>query len=271
MKIEASQFADTETVVKIAGDVSGQEVRLVHQFSFGGDRSVNEQLMQLFFMAQQLKANGAKRVTVFMPYLPYARQCKDFTGNVVGPFAAVGACCNAVGIDAVTACDLHEPACGKVFAVPLTEISLDNVWRDVLRAYDNLCFVSPDRGGVERVKRVSGEKECVYIEKERTGKDESRALRLVGDVAGRDVVLIDDIVDTGTTVLHAIELLQKRGAKKIFGCFSHAVLSGGAAEKLERSLIEKIWVTDTILLNEKKLPSKFTVIPVTNKLSQEVS
>jgi ribose-phosphate pyrophosphokinase len=267
IQAEVGDFADTETFLKIDG-VQEKEILLVHQFSF--DTPINDQLMKLLLLVHQVKACGAKRIKLVVPYLPYARQCKDFLGKTVGPFEAVGKMCKSVGVDEVIACDLHEENCEDIFSVPLQNVSLAGLWRGVLQEDVNLvdvCFVSPDRGGIDRVKNVAGERATAFIEKERIGKDQSESLRLVGDVTGKNVVLIDDIIDTGTTVLHAIEMLEQNGAKKIFGCFSHAVLSGTAATQLGQSALEKIWVTDSIL-DKSKLGSKFSVVSIAEHLAE---
>lgn len=278
LSAEVGDFADTETFIKdegFCGAVSGEEILLVHQFSFGEEvLSINDQFMKLFLLVHAVKTCGASRVTLILPYLAYARQCKSFSGQNIGPFSAIGAMCKAVGVDKVIACDVHELECIEQFFVPLKNVPLDRVWKNVLCELgdisDNLLFVSPDRGGIERVKKVAGDRECAFIEKERVGEDKSRSLRLLGDVFGKDIVLIDDIVDTGTTVLHAIELLKNSGAKKIFGCFSHAVLSGDASEKLENSALEKIWITDSVMITQSALGEKFSVIPLVSRLLKEI-
>jgi ribose-phosphate pyrophosphokinase len=246
--LEARHFADTESLINVPG-VEG-DVILVAQFSFGV--LINDQLMQILFLAQQLKVKGARKIMLVSPYLPYARQCYAVDGETAGVFQALGEFFKVVGIEKIIACELHSSPCD----LPIHELSLAPVWKGVLANYGkDSCILSPDFGGLKRATLLA--KMCnvsvAHVEKKRVAYDTSIALKLVGDVAGKQVVLLDDIVDTGATAVHAAELAIASGAKRVVACFTHAVLSDGAVERLEKSSIERIWFSNSVpcVLNGK--------------------
>ena len=266
---ELGYFADSEILVKIENkaDVKGNDVFFVFQYStMQGRGSFNDQLLQSLFFIQQIMLCGPRRVVVVSPYLPYARQCENVDKSAAGPFKMIGDFYRAAGVDEVISIELHENLCEKVFSVPLSNIHLDGFWESfLLKKFDseitrdtsfveggaflkNSLFLSPDKGGRDRVCRLAAMfgAPTAYVEKKRTGYNQSVAMGLVGDVAGRVVFLVDDVVDTASTAVHAADLAIKEGAERVFACFTHPVLSEGAIELLEKSKIEKIWVCNTL-------------------------
>lgn len=276
VNFKTGKFADTEWYVQLDGveKIQGAVACVVGTFTHTSQNSISDQLLQMFFLAHQARVHGANRVIAVMPYLPYARQCKDVRSEHAGPFEAVGKMCASVGIDSVVTCEVHEKLCQGVLGVRLHSVGCENVWAEVVRQLGkNICLVSPDEGGVERVKRVANlvNVSWAFIKKRRVDLDQSEALELMaGEVKGKAVVLIDDIVDTAITVVQASEMVVAHGAKRVLGCFVHPVLSPGAVARLEKSAIERIWVCDTIDLKGVELGEKITVVPVENLVSEYV-
>lgn len=270
-------FADSESIIEIedAGlELNDKFVLMLHPFSFSSDAfghgSLNDQLMQVLLLAHQIKAHRTKNIMMVLPYLPYGRQCRNVDGNFIGPLQAVGLFCNVAGVDHVATIEPHEKLCASVFPIPLHEISLSALWEDVLQKtfskdeQANFCFVSPDRGGVDRVKQVAElfNASWAFVEKKRTGPDKSKALKLVGDVKNKIVIIVDDILDTGQTAVNAADMVIKNDARSVFGCFAHAVMSKGAAEKIEKSCFEKIWVSNSVILDDTLIGKKISVVNV---------
>jgi len=241
--VELGSFSDTESIITfdqknippVVGFnpkedliLSGKSVFLVFQFSFSHKTTINDQLVRFLFLAHQIKVAGAKKIIAIVPYLPYARQCKNVTGDFVGPFEALGGFFASVKIDHVISCQLHEDMCKTKFTIPLHEITLESIWKNI-RDYDNICFLSPDRGGVDRVKKIAAKfaldtqagPGIAVVEKKRVGYDKSVALSFTGEVTNKTVVLIDDIIDTGTTAIQAAKLALEHGAKNVIACFYH--------------------------------------------------
>lgn len=268
--------------------MEGKTVLLVAEFSFYSDLSVNDQFLEVLFLAHHLSLGKPKRVVLVLPYMPYGRQLKDTRNDLPGPLVAVGRFCQSIGIDQVITAEFHESGfsesrfvesdCELIGGMALTSICLDAVWKDVLQSYfspdeqKNLFFLSPDKGGTERAKRVAVElfasNDWGYVEKVRTGADQSEIKALHGDVAGKIVVLVDDIVDTGTTIVHAVDKVLAEGATRVVGCFYHPVFSEGCQEKLEASKLERAWVCDTITGDKA---SKIEVVSVMNRLAEAVA
>lgn len=280
-----SSFADTETVIQIKNSerIKGKIVFLVARFSLQQNRSINEQLIETLLLAHQIKACQARHIVLITPYLPYSRQSKNVTGSIMGPLQAIGFFYQQVGIEHIIVSALHEILEPEVFPVPLHEIKLERLWSAILTANfedaigENICFVSPDRGGFERVKavvKVFHEKGlkvgAAYVEKRREDYDRSIAISLVGDVHDKIVVLIDDIIDTGMTAVEAAKMVLNQGAKKVFGCFAHAVFSKGALERLKNGPFEHIWITNSLAGPFDKLPAMITVVSIDNLVQEAV-
>jgi len=273
-----NKFADTETLVDVPDGKKFKDklVFIVSQFSFPFLRddpemgSINDQLAQVFFSAHQINAHRAKHIVLISPYLPYSRQSRSVSGAYIGPLQAVGLFSKAVGINDVVSCELHEDLCKSIFPLPLHAICLKDIWYKVisqnfsLDEIGNACFLSPDRGGVERVKKLAKAfgADWAFVEKKRVAKDKSVALKLIGDVKDKFVILVDDIVDTGRTSVEASKMAMKKGAKSIVACFTHGIFSEDAISIIEDSDIEKVWVSNSVFIGDIKLGSKFSVISI---------
>lgn len=281
VSLETGKFADTEWYVQFhdVSCINRNNVLCIGQFAHVSVCALSDQLMQILFLAHQSKVHHAKSVVALLPYLAYSRQCKDVNSEHVGPLDAIGKLCAAVGVDRIVSCEVHEEACSDVLPLPLHNITLDSVWRDLLMKELSpderlhLCFVSPDKGGVKRARRMAAlfNASCAFVTKHREGHDKSVAIDLSGDsVRDKVVVLIDDIVATGITVVQACEKVREHGAKRVLGCFVHPVLSPGSVARLDASNIEKVWVCDTIMLNGVDLGSKISVVSINKTISEVV-
>lgn len=270
---EASTFADGEIQVEIHESVRGQHVFLIQSTC----PPVNQNYMELFVMLDALKRASAQHITAVIPYYGYGRQDRK-----VAPRAPISAKCMAdllttAGADRVVAVDLHAAQIQGFFNKPVDHLfampTLARAWREKLGLGPDFVAVSPDAGGVERcrafAKRI--ESSMAIIDKRRSGPNEAKALNLIGDVRGKDAVIVDDMIDTAGTLTQAVDSLIKNGAKRVFAVATHPVLSGPAISRLKESQIEKVWVTDTIPLSQPAIAcGKFEVVSVAPLLAEAI-
>lgn len=270
---EVSSFADGEIQVEIHESVRGEHVFVLQSTC----PPVNQNAMELFIMLDALKRASAKQVTAVIPYFGYARQDRK-----VAPRAPISAKCVAdllttAGAQRIVAVDLHAAQIQGFFNVPVDHLfaipTLARAWRETQGTGSEFVAVSPDAGGVERcrafAKRI--EASLAIIDKRRSGPNEAKALHLIGDVAGKTAIIVDDMIDTAGTLTQAVDSLYKNGAKRVFAVATHPVLSGPAISRLKESRIEKVWVTDSIPLSEPaKNCGKIDVISVAPVLAEAI-
>ena len=249
-KAEVTKFSDGETFVEIKENVRGRDVFIVQSTC----APTNDNLMELLLLADALRRASAAKITAVVPYFGYARQDRrvrsarvPITAKVVADMMA------AVGITRVVTVDLHADQIQGFFYMPVdnlygTPIMLDDMFE---QKYNNIMVVSPDVGGVIRAraiaKRIPGA-DLAIIDKRRPKHNETQVMHIIGDVAGHDCIIVDDIVDTASTLCRAVEALKEHGAAKVVAYITHPVLSGNAIHNLENSLFDEIVVTDTIPL-----------------------
>lgn len=262
-KCVLEQFSDGEIHFYIDENVRGEDVFIVQS----GTNNANFHMMELFIMLDAFRRASAERVTAVIPYFCYARQ--DWKDRPRVPISArlVADLLEAAGATRILTMDLHSPQIQGFFSVPVDNLRAAPVLASYLQnlELEDLTVVSPDAGGVERArvfaKRVSAE--LAIIDKRRPAPNVAKVLRVIGEVKDRDVVILDDMVDTGGTLVKTVEALKREGARKVFAACSHAVLSGQAVEKIENSELEKLIVTNTIPLREKaKSSQKFESLSV---------
>lgn len=262
-KCVLEQFSDGEIHFYIDENVRGEDVFIVQS----GTNDANFHMMELFIMLDAFRRASAERVTAVIPYFCYARQ--DWKDRPRVPISArlVADLLEAAGATRILTMDLHSPQIQGFFSVPVDNLRAAPVLANYLQnlELEDLTVVSPDAGGVERArvfaKRVSAE--LAIIDKRRPAPNVAKVLRVIGEVKDRDVVILDDMVDTGGTLVKTVEALKREGARKVFAACSHAVLSGQAVEKIENSELEKLIVTNTIPLREKaKSSQKFESLSV---------
>jgi len=247
--IALSRFSDGEIHIYIDENVRGEHVFIIQT----GSVDANFHLMELFLMIDAAKRASAERITAVMPYYCYARQ--DWKDRPRVPISArlVADLLEKAGADRILAMDLHSPQIQGFFSVPMDNLTSMPVLARYIGGLklDNLTIVSPDAGGVGRARVFARRMQAglAIIDKRRPAPNVAQVLHVIGDVQGRDVVIFDDMVDTAGTLALSAEALKKEGAHRILAACTHAVLSGQAIEKIEKSPIEHVIVTDTIPLN----------------------
>ncbi len=255
-KCVLERFSDGEIHFYIDENVRGEDVFIIQS----GTNDANFHMMELFIMLDAFKRASAERITAVIPYYCYARQ--DWKDRPRVPISArlVADLLEAAGAARILTMDLHSPQIQGFFSVPVDNLRAAPVLANYLQnlELEDLTVVSPDAGGVGRArvfaKRMSAE--LAIIDKRRPAPNEAKVLHVIGDVRGRDVVILDDMVDTGGTLVQTVDALKKEGARKVYAACSHAVLSGQAVEKIESSELEKLIVTNTIPLRKKAESSK---------------
>jgi ribose-phosphate pyrophosphokinase len=258
-KCVLEKFSDGEIHFYIEENVRGEDVFVIQSGSY----DANFHLVELFLMIDAFKRASAERITAVLPYYCYARQ--DWKDRPRVPISArlVADLLEAAGADRVLTMDLHSPQIQGFFSIPVDNLMAAPVLANYIRTLElkDLTIVSPDAGGVGRArifaKRLMAT--LAIVDKRRPAPNVAQVLHVIGEVKDRNVVILDDMVDTGGTLVRSADALKKEGARSIFAACSHAVLSGQAMEKIEESALEKLIVTNTIPLNERTQSSKKTV------------
>jgi ribose-phosphate pyrophosphokinase len=249
-RLEVIKFSDGELSVDIDENVRGRDVFVIQSTSTPG----NDHLMELLIIVDALKRSSAGRITAVIPYFGYARQDRKLKPRVPITAKLVSDLIVTSGIDRLLTMDLHSGQIMGFFNIPVDNLNPMPVFvPHLLKCYKNtsLTVVSPDVGGVERARLYSSKiegSEIAIIYKRRSGPNQISGMRIIGDVKGKECVIIDDIIDTAGTLVKASEALLEAGAVKIYACCTHPVLSGAANEKIQNSSLEEVFVSDTISL-----------------------
>jgi len=250
-KCVLERFSDGEIHFYIDENVRGEDVFVIQS----GAYEANFHMMELFLMLDAFKRASAERITAVIPYYCYARQ--DWKDRPRVPISArlMADLLEAAGAERILTMDLHSPQIQGFFSIPVDNLRAAPVLANSIQnlELENLTIVSPDAGGVGRArvfaKRMSAE--LAIIDKRRPAPNVAKVIHVIGDVENRDVVILDDMVDTGGTLVNTVEALKREGARKVYAACTHPVLSGQAVEKIENSEMEKLIVTNTIPLNGK--------------------
>lgn len=255
-KVMVGTFSDGETRVEIQENVRGRDVFILQSTS----APCNDNLMELLLMADAFRRASASSITAVVPYFGYARQDRRVRSSRVPISAKVVADMMAkVGITRMITVDLHADQIQGFFCIPVDNVyaspsilEQDNVLSD-FAPIPEITVVSPDVGGVVRARAIAKQfhdAELAIIDKRRHAANQSQVMNVIGNVAGRCCLIVDDIVDTAGTLCNAAAALKERGAKKVAAFCTHPVLSGMAIENIERSVMDALIVTDTIPLSE---------------------
>ncbi len=251
-KINVGRFSDGEIFVEIDENVRGRDAFIIQSLC----SPTNDNLMELIIIADALKRASCERVTAVIPYMGYARQDRRSRSSRVPITAKVVANMIAsAGIDRILTVDLHADQIQGFFDMPLdnvyaSPVLLGDIWK---HSYPNQIVVSPDVGGVVRARALAKRLEdadLAIIDKRRPNPNESEIMNIIGEVDGRECVIIDDLVDTAGTLCNAAGALKDRGAKMVVAYCTHAVLSGKAISNITNSRLDELVVTDTIPLTD---------------------
>ncbi len=264
-------FSDGEINVKINENVRGGDIFVVQPTS----QPVNNHLMELLIMIDAFKRASAKRITAVIPYYGYSRQDRKAQPRVPITARLVADLISAAGADRVLTVDLHAGQIQGFFNVPVDNLFATPVLFDYLKdiGLKDPVVISPDAGGVERArafsKKLGGS--IAIIDKRRSAPNEAEVMNLIGEVSGRDALLLDDMIDTAGTITKAVDAIKKHGAKKVMAACSHAVLSGPAIKRLNESELDKVVVTNTIAMDgkQKECP-KLKVLTVAPLLGEAI-
>ena len=279
---EIKKFSDGETAVKINTHVREADAYVFQSTSF----PANDHLMEMLIMADAIRRSGTHNITAIIPYFGYARQDRrpnfdrvPITARLVANFI------QQAGIDQIVTCDLHTLQIQGFFEIPVINASsIPTVEADIWRRfqYNDIIIVSPDVGGVPRARAlakaidtqrvVEDNTELAIIDKRRPKANESEVMNIIGDVAGRECVIFDDLVDTAGTLCKAAAALKRKGATGVHAYATHAVLSGNAINNLITSELDSLTVTDTIPLREEAQQiTKIRIISIAELLTETVS
>jgi ribose-phosphate pyrophosphokinase len=244
------KFSDGETYVQILENVRGGDVFLIQPTC----DPVNEHLLQLLLLIDALKRASARRITVVVPYFGYARQDRKDRPRVPISSKLVADLLTTAGADRALVVDLHAPQIQGFFNIPVDHLFASPVLVGHFKELDlpDLTVVSPDAGGVERARFFAKKMDSALaiVDKRRVDLDVTEVMHVIGDVDGRTCVILDDIIDTAGTLVKTCQALLDAGAKQVYACATHPVLSGPAIERISQSGLVKVVVTNTIPLTE---------------------
>ncbi|HEX4045829.1 MAG TPA: ribose-phosphate pyrophosphokinase [Gammaproteobacteria bacterium] len=266
-------FSDGETMVELQENVRGRDVFIIQSTCSPS----NNNLMELILLADALRRASAAKITAVVPYFGYARQDRrvrsarvPITAKIVADMMA------AVGISRLVTVDLHADQIQGFFYMPVdnlysTTLMLEDIQQT---AYKNIMIVSPDVGGVIRAraiaKRIPGA-DLAIIDKRRPRQNEAQVMHIIGDVKDRDCIIVDDIVDTASTLCRAVEALKNHGASQVAAYVTHPVLSGKAIHNINHSLLDAMVVTDTIPLQEEaKRCSRIRCLSLSHMIAEAI-
>jgi ribose-phosphate pyrophosphokinase len=270
-KCVLERFSDGEIHFYIDENIRGEDIFVIQSGSY----EANFHLMELFLMIDAFKRASAERITVVIPYYCYGRQ--DWKDRPRVPISArlVADLLQAAGATRILAMDLHSPQIQGFFSIPVDNLMALPVLANYIQTLKlkDLAVVSPDAGGVGRARLLAKRMSAglAIIDKRRPAPNEAKVFHVIGEVKDCDVVILDDMVDTGGTLVESAEALKREGAKRIFAACSHPILSGKAVEEIENSNLEKLIVTNTIPLQGKsRLSNKIMTLSVASLFGEAI-
>ncbi len=269
-KAEVTRFSDGESQVRINENVRGADVFVLQPTC----PPVNDSLVELLVMLDAFKRASARRITAVLPYYGYARQDRKVLPRVPISAKLVANLITAAGAQRVLALDLHAGQIQGFFDIPVDHLFAAPVMIDYLgkKNLHDLTMVSPDAGGVERARAIAKRLRAglAIIDKRREEPNVSVFMHLIGDVKDKDVVIIDDMIDTAGTLMQAVEALKREGARRMLACGVHAVFSGPAIARIESSPLEEVVVTNSIPIPAEKRIEKMTILSVAPLLGEAI-
>ena len=277
--ITVSTFNDKEIRILINENIRNRDTFIIQSTCTANGQSVNDHLMELYLMIRTLKRASAKSITAIIPYYGYARQDRKAKPRVPISAADVAYLIESAGVDRVVAVDLH---CGQIQGF-FRDVPVDNLYASIAfvpyfakKDLKNIVVVSPDAGGVPRAKQFLQKLNQYYVEgnlamiiKQRAGAGTIDKMNLVGDVEGADAIIVDDMCDTGGTLVKAAELIKKSGARRVYAAITHPVFSDPALQRIGHSVIDEMVISDTINLSPDA-PDNITQISIAPLLAETI-
>ncbi len=266
--VQYQQFSDGEMSPFLTESVRGHDVFLI-QSTF----APAENLLELMLMIDAARRASAQNVNVIIPYFGYARQDRKDKPRVAIAAKLIANLISAAGANRIMTCDLHADQIQGFFDIPMDHLDGNYIFVPYLKSLNlpNIMFASPDVGGIKRARSFAKffDSELAVCDKYRKEANKIESMRLIGEVEGKDVVLVDDLVDTGGTICKAAALLKEKGARSVRAVCTHPVLSGKAYENIENSVLDEIAVTDTIPL-KNNTSSKIKVLSVSDLFAKAI-
>ncbi|VAX18332.1 Ribose-phosphate pyrophosphokinase [hydrothermal vent metagenome] len=268
---QLTNFSDGEIFVQIKQNVRGADVFVVQSTS----TNVNDNLMELLIIVDALRRASSKRITAVLPYYGYARQDRKVQSRTPITAKLVADLITAAGTDRVLTMDLHAGQIQGFFSLPVDHLYSSPILTEYIRSKNNpnLTIFSPDAGGVERARAYAKvlNSGLGIIDKRREAKNVAQAMHIIGEVEGKDVMIVDDMVDTAGTLTESVHALLGAGAKSVSACCTHAVLSGPAIERIENSELKELITCNTISLDSKRRQcKKITCLSVAKILGEAI-
>ncbi|WP_457600500.1 ribose-phosphate diphosphokinase [Hydrogenivirga sp.] len=265
-----TKFSDGEVRVQINESIRGADVYVFQSLS----NPANQHIMELLLIIDALKRSSAGRITAVIPYFAYARQDRQDKPRTPVSARLLADLITVAGANRVVTIDLHSPQIQGFFDIPVDHLSALPVLHDYIKKnliLENPVVVSPDAGGVERARQLANRLGCgiAIIYKRRPEPNKAEVLDVVGDIDGKEAIIIDDLIDTAGTMVAAANMLINRGAKRVLACATHGVLSGPAVERLTNSPIEQVIITNTIPIGDK-LFNKLQIVSVAPLLGEAI-
>ncbi len=261
-KALVGRFSDGEIRVKIGENVRGKDVFVIQSTC----TPVNENLMELLIMLDALRRASPRRITAVIPYFGYARQDRKDQPRVPITAKLVANLLTGAGTNRVVTLDLHAGQIQGFFDIPLDHLYAIGVFLDYFKKLKipNLVVVCPDVGGIKMARAYAKRFKAglAIVDKRRDSPDATQVMHILGEVKNKNVIMVDDLIATGSSLVEAAKALKQEGAKKIYSCVTHGVLSSNAVEKIENSHIDMLVITDSIPLPSEKHSRKIKVVSV---------
>lgn len=269
-KCTVSTFSDGETQINIEESVRGRDVYVIQSTS----EPVNENIMELLILIDALKRASAASINIVMPYYGYARQDRKARSREPITAKLVANLLETTGASRVLTLDLHAPQIQGFFDVPIDHLQGVPLLADYIsqKKLDDIVVVSPDHGGVIRARRMADRLKAPIgiIDKRRPKPNVAEVMNIIGEINGRTAIIVDDIIDTAGTMQLAADALIEKGAKAVYACATHPVLSGPAIERIQNSRIKELVVTNSIQLPEEKKIDKITQLSVAPLIGEAI-
>lgn len=250
--LESKRFSDGEIWVKYGENIRGREVFILQSTNPPADN-----ILELLILLDAAKRASAKRITAVIPYFGYARQDRKDQPRVSITAKLMANLITKAGADRIITMDLHASQIQGFFDIPFDHLYGSSVFINYIKDLsDNLAVVSPDVGGIKVARAYSKmlDSALIVIDKRRLSHNQAEVMNIIGNPDGKDILLVDDLIDTAGTFVGAIKALKDKGAKKIFGAITHPMLSGKALERLDSSDLDLLFVTDSINTEKVKSP-----------------